>query len=107
MQATHGALGTHTGNIGGSRRRDTGGRRSGTSGAEPQERQIWWSIRHEVGGPEGVVERVIKGDGPSGTLVATVGKTHLEDLRGRGGVGGGGVVSDGFPPKREGGVIGG
>ena len=54
-----------------------------------------------------MVERVIKGDGPSGTLVATVGKTHLEDLRGRGGVGGGGVVSDGFPPKREGGVIGG
>ena len=74
---------------------------------EPQERQSWWPVRHESGGPEGVVGRGIKGDGPSDISVATAGTTHPDDLQGRGGARGGGVGYDGFPPEREGGGIGG
>ena len=52
---------------------------SGASGVEPQERQSWCPAGHKGGGPEGVVERGIKGDETSDTSVAAVSKTHLED----------------------------
>ena len=41
----------------------------------------------------------IKEDRPSEALVASSGKTHPEDVQGRGGNGGGGVGNNGFPPK--------
>ena len=52
-----------------------------------------------------MVERGIKGDIHSDTSVATVGKTRPEDPQGRGGDGGGDVGYNGFPPKREGGLL--
>ena len=61
---------------------------------------------YEGGVLEGVVERGINGDGPSDTLVATVGIFFPEDLLGQGGARGGGVVYDVFPLKREGGYWG-
>ena len=48
----------------------------------------------------------LKGDKPSEASVTASGKTHPEDVRRRGGTGGGGVGNGGFPPKREGGVSG-
>ena len=48
----------------------------------------------------------LKGDKPSDTSVAAVGKNYLEDFRGWGGAGGGGMGNGGFPTKREGGVLG-
>ena len=54
-----------------------------------------------------MVERGIKGDRPSDISVATAGTTHPDELQGQGGAGGGGMGYDGFPPKREGGSIGG
>ena len=51
-----------------------------------------------------MVERGIKGEGPSATSVTTVGKNHPYDLQVWGGTVGGGVGYYGFPPKRERGV---
>ena len=53
-----------------------------------------------------MVERYINGDRPSDISVANAGTTHPDNLQGRGGSGGVGVVYDGFPPKREGGASG-
>ena len=61
---------------------------------------------HEVGGPEVVVERAIKGDRPVDISVATAGTNNPDCLQGRSGAIGGAVGYDDFPPKREGGVSG-
>ena len=53
-----------------------------------------------------MVDRGIKGDKPNDPSVASLGKTNLEDLRGWGGSGGGGMGYNCFPPKGEGGVLG-
>ena len=66
----------------------------------------WGPVGNEGGVPEGVVQRGINRDKPSDTSVEDVGKNHLEDLRGQGSAGGGGVGYDDFPPKREGGASG-
>ena len=52
-----------------------------------------------------MVDRCIKGYGTSDTSVENVGKTHLGELQGQDGARGG-VGYNGFPPNREGGVLG-
>ena len=83
--------GPHTSNSGSGRGWDPGGRVSGGSGSEPQERQSWWPFGHEGGVPEGVIEIGINGDVPSDISVATARTTHPYNLQGQGGAVEGGV----------------
>ena len=54
-----------------------------------------------------MVKGGLKREEPVEALVVAAGKTHTYGVIGWGGIGGGCVGNDGFPPKRKGAVLGG
>ena len=52
-----------------------------------------------------MVAGVLKEEEVGEEMVLATGKAHLEDVWGWGGTRGSGVVNDGFPPKREEGLL--